>query len=148
MKTKTFFLLLLMMVVGMNQLSAQNGKGSGNKTDVYNFLVPEIEVSFDIICDDKLVDVLVNTDAYYIKCRDHYKNGVWTAWNMHLNNVAFISEKTGEVFKLQGTERGTMEGMDYTFGNLIGNNGSHYIMNIIMDPKDEWRVVDASFRCH
>ena len=147
MKTKTFLLLCLFTGFVLIQLSAQNGKGSLNKTDVVDWPVPELVVSFEIWCDGVLVDVVHNTEPFLLRCRDHYKNGEWTSWNYHLNNIPFVGEITGEKFKLNGTERGSMGGLDYTFGNLIGEDGSHYIFHIVADTND-WTVVEAWAECH
>ena len=109
--------------------------------------VPELVATFDIKCDNGVIDQVQNQDPYFLKCRDHYKNGVWTAWNYHYNNVTFVSTITHEVFKVQLTEQGSWEGMDYIDGNLIGDKGSHYIMKLVVNPMD-WSLVDASFSCH
>ena len=147
MKTKIFLLICLMLGIMTTQLSAQNGKGSINKTDVYDWPVPELVVTFEIVCDGVLVDIVHNTEPFLLRCRDHYKKGEFLSWNYHLNNILFVGEITGENFKLNGTERGSMGGLDYTFGNLIGDKGSHYILHIISDTND-WTVVESWAECH
>jgi len=115
------------------RLSAQNSR------DVYDWPVPERLVTFDIYCGGKLVDQVQNTVAYTLKCRDKYKNGEWSDYNQHLNNVDFVSLWTGEFFRNQGHEKGTWKGtvwMGEITSNLIGNQGHHYIIREVyeLDP--------------
>jgi len=147
MKTRTFVILCILMGLAATPLSAQSGKGEGNKTQVYDWPVPANAIITEVICDGVPVDVVTNAEPFLLQVVEHYKNGEVTSWNYHLNNIKFISE-TGEVFKFQGTERGSVKGgLDYTFGNMIGSLGNHYIMKLILDSND-WSVVDVSFSCH
>ena len=149
MRTKIFLLSCLFMGFVNNQLLAQNGNGILNKTDVVDWPVPELVVSFEIWCDGELVDIVHNTEPYLLKCRDHYKNGEWTSWNYNLNNIPFVGEITGENFKLNGTERGSMDGLDYSFGNLVGDKGSHYFLHIIAYADlESWTIIDSWAECH
>ena len=148
MKTRTFLILCLLMGFAAIRLSAQSGKGEGNKTQVYDWPVPAMVVITEVICDGVTVDVLTNAEPFILKCVDHYKNGEWTSYNYHLNNVKFISTWTDEVFRFQGTERGSfIGGLDYTFGNMIGNKGSHYVMKLTINISD-WSIVEVSSNCH
>lgn len=148
MKTRTLFILCLLMGFAATRLSAQSGKGEGNKTQVYDWPVPAMVVITEVICDGVTVDMLTNEEPFLLQIVEHYKNGELTSWNYHLNNIKFISTWTDEVFSFQGTERGSLiGGLDYTFGNMIGNNGSHYIMKLTLDIND-WSVVEIGFNCH
>ncbi len=148
MKIKIFLLVCLFIGIGLTKLSAQNSR------DVYDWPVPAFVVQLDVYCDGQLVDQVINTTDYILKCRDKYKNGEWTAWNQHLNNVAFESTRTKETFKMQGHEKGAFnEGMGYgefRF-NLIGNKGSHYIVSIEykLDP-NTWELTELNSKavCH
>lgn len=148
MKTKTLLLVCLFIGIGFIQISAQNSR------DVYDWPVPEWVVINDIYCGDLLVDQVQNTVAYTLKCRDKYKNGEWSDYNQHLNNIEFVSLWTGEIFKLQGHEKGTWTGTVWIgemTGNLIGNQGHHYIIREVysLDPMT-WEMTTLERRsvCH
>ena len=148
MKTKILLLLFLFAGLGVNRLSAQNNR------DVYDWPVPESVVNLDVYCDGQLVDQVQNLEAFTLKCRDKYKDGVSAAWNQHLNNVSFISLLTGELFKFQGHEKGTwnpVNGIGESRSIMIGNCGSHYIMTIFYELNPEtWELTVIEIRsvCH
>jgi hypothetical protein len=148
MKTKVFFFLFLLIGLATIRLSAQNAR------DVYNWPVPAGVVQLDVNCDGQIVDQLVNTLDYTLKCRDKYKDGNLEGWNQHLNNVNFVSLWTGETFTLQGHETGQFD-MAMGYGQfssiLIGSKGSHYIMTVFyeLDP-NTWILIETEIKskCH
>jgi hypothetical protein len=115
------------MGFGMTRISAQNSR------DVYNWPVDANVVTFEIFCNGQLIDVLTNATPYLLKCRDKYKDGDWVAYNQHLNNIQFESLQSGETFKCQGREMGTIDvPSQMAYGNMmglfIGNKGSKYMI--------------------
>ncbi|MBE0679374.1 MAG: hypothetical protein IH592_11480 [Bacteroidales bacterium] len=148
MKTKTILLACLLSGIGLTQISAQNSR------DVYNWPVPESVVILDVYCGGQIIDQVQNTVPYTLKCRDKYKNGELSDYNQHLNNIQFVSLMTGELFKLQGHEKGTWNGSVFigeVTGNLIGNQGHHYITREVyaLDPFS-WEITTLERRavCH
>lgn len=142
MKTRIFLLVCLFMVIGLTRLSAQNSR------DVYNWPVPASVVNLDVYCDGQLVDQVQNTSDYILKCRDKYKDGVWIEWNQHLNNVTFKSLWTGELFVIEGHEKGEWDptvGYGEFTTMLRGNKGNHYIFRITyeLDPIT-WELTETS----
>ena len=149
MKTKTFLLLCLLSGVTFTRLSAQNSR------DVYNFTVPELVVTIDVVCDGVLVDQLQNITPYLLKCRDKYKNGEWIYNFHHLNNAAFGSLWTDEIFSAQVHEKVASVNTGLTLtdewsSNFIGNKGSHYIIKgfLEMDLVTEELTMEFRSVCH
>jgi hypothetical protein len=65
---------------------------------------------------------------------DHYKNGE-LEWSMYKTNGSLTNRSTGEVFKIQESDKLLWSQGDYTFhANLIGNKGTHYILSGHFDP--------------
>lgn len=59
---------------------------------------------------------------------DHYENGE-LVWTMYKTNGSLTNTVTGEVFKIQESDKLIWSQADYTFhANLIGNRGTHYIL--------------------
>jgi hypothetical protein len=148
MKSKIYISLFLLMCVGVIQISAQNSR------DVYDWPVPELIVNLDIYCDGVLIDQIQNTDAYTLKCRDKYQDGIWKAWNQQLKNVSFISLWTQELFVVQGHEKGTWTpetGLGEFRFIAIGSHGNRYIVHITynLDPVS-WILTPIEIRsiCH
>jgi hypothetical protein len=135
MKTKAFLLFCLFLVIGMTRISAQNAQ-NGNGNDLYEWPVPQGIVTFEIICDGILVDLLTNSEPYSLWCRDHYKNGEFYWEKCSLTAIEFTSEFTGEVFTVKsGLEKWdeAQKGFDYLHITFIGNKGHHYIMQADYD---------------
>jgi hypothetical protein len=65
---------------------------------------------------------------------DHYKNGE-VVWTMYKVNGSLTNIPTGEVFKIQESDKLIWSKGDYTFhANLIGNQGGHYILSGRYNP--------------
>jgi hypothetical protein len=140
MKTKTFLLLCLFLGIGLNQLSAQNGKGGTNGTTTYLYL-NDYGWTFPIYCDGISVDEIFSSD-FYLKCRDHYTNGKLVKWTDSATNFTGNSTKTEEVFSISAQERGdnividengNWSGILYAHYFFKGNLGSHYFVRCKID---------------
>lgn len=150
MKTKTILLSFLFMGIGLTRLSAQNSR------DVYNWPVETNVMTLEIICNGQLVDVVTNTTPYFLKCRDKYANEEWVAYNQHLNNVQFEGLLSGETFKCQSHETGTINVMSQiAYGDfraiLIGNKGSKYLIGEQYELNMvtwEFKSIASSTVCH
>jgi len=65
-----------------------------------------------------------------------------------VNNVTLTSLKTGEVFKGQ-IHDGWIDDLYHVRFNLVGNMGSHYIINEIWaTPGGNWQLVESITDCH
>jgi hypothetical protein len=65
---------------------------------------------------------------------DHYKNGELD-WSIYNVTGTLTNRNTGEVFKIQESDKLLWSQGDYTFhANLMGNLGTHYILSGHFDP--------------
>ena len=149
MKTKTFLLLFLFFVIGLTQLTAQNGK-NGNGTIIYYCNVENLP-PLPVICDGATIDWL-SSKYFILKVVEHYVDGQY-AWNHNqVIRAEFFSTITGEVFNFKGDEKsyGGTTGMDYLFFNAIGNQGNHYIVHITWDwsANGNGKIVETHASCH
>ena len=65
---------------------------------------------------------------------DHYKNGE-LEWTKYSANGTLTNRNTGEVFRIQESDKFQYSIGDYTFhANLMGNQGTHYILFGHYDP--------------
>ncbi len=132
MKTKTFLLLCLFLVIGLTQLFAQipplppppdNKTGNGAVTYSYTW-----DAYWQPIDCDGFEDNLIGI----VSCRNvlFYKNGMPIRANTHIYGTV-KSPKTNEEFKLNEKDKGEYIGLEqsmvYWHFNLIGNLGTHYI---------------------
>jgi len=145
MKTKAFFLVFVLLSLGLNQISAQNSKSEGNRTLVYDYSV-DGTATIDIICDGQLIDQ-VSVSNFTLKARDHYKAGQFLYGNYSLNNFTCSSE-SGEVFVMHGflEKFNVAEGYDAMHFNLIGNQGHQYIIHVVYNL-DPWELMEAHGNC-
>jgi hypothetical protein len=140
MKTKTLFVLFLLLGVATIQLSAQTGAVKGIETK------PEIK-NFEIWCDGAVVDKL-NSEKYDLREIVFYKNGNLEWWKSHVNNVIFTSSITGEVFKGQVNDAWKEDiNLYHQQFFLIGNKGSHYLFRAEYDGTT-WTFIGYSSNCH
>jgi|WetSurSiteA1Bulk_404760.scaffolds.fasta_scaffold172449_2 hypothetical protein len=143
MKTKTFLLFCMLLSIAATKLSAQ-------ETRTYPYRdykeVPE-NYSLIIYCDGVEIDQL-SREAYILRQPTHYKDGEFTWWKGMVNNVKFTSIKTGEVFIGQ-IHDGWIEDLYHVRFNLIGNMGSHYIINEKWEtPGGNWQLIESNTDCH
>ena len=65
---------------------------------------------------------------------DHYNNGQ-LVWSIYNTTGSLTNRSTGEVFKIQESDRLIWTQGDYSFhANLNGDQGSHYILSGHFDP--------------
>jgi hypothetical protein len=65
---------------------------------------------------------------------DHYKNGELD-WSIYNANGSLTNRYTGEIFKIQESDKYLYSKGDFVFhANLIGNQGTHYILFGHFDP--------------
>ena len=149
MKTKTIFLLCLLLGLGSAQLFAQNEQ-NGTGTDVYDFEVTWVS-KIPVICDGQLLDLISTPMGLICEVRDHYNKGNWV-WEISLaNNYEFTSDLTGEIFIGHGAYKDRVlleEGKDYFQVNLKGNMGSHYIIQMVYDIFNNWEIIEVHANCH
>jgi hypothetical protein len=144
MKTKTFLLLCLFIGIAVNQLSAQ-----GTRTYPYREYkaVPVNAPPFKIYCDGEEVDQLSGED-YILRQPVHYKDGETTWWKGMVNNIKFTSIITGEVFRVQ-IHDGWIGDLYHVRFILIGNMGSHYIINEEWEtPGGNWQLIESNTDCN
>ncbi len=100
MKTKVFILLCLFIGIGLNQLSAQNGK---NGSGIVRFDFSVTGKFFPVFCEGAVVDLLYSPDGWTCYTTQHYVNGELTWYRDKPNkDVQMVSMNTGEVFSLGG----------------------------------------------
>lgn len=78
----------------------------------------------------------------------HYKDGNYTWWTGKVNNLIYISEWTGEVFKVQVKDGWCMKDNLYQIRfNIIGEKGNHYVIEgVFIMPN--WEQVSWTCDCH
>ena len=132
MKTKTFFLVILFIGIGLIQVSAQNGKiGTGAVTKPVHFDWDTYWIDIPVDCNTAEVDRLFGTVA--VKGEMFFNEGVF----MHENKIfigELTSENTDEVFSVNDHWKWEFPNL---FGtghlNLKGNKGTHYILIYTID---------------
>ncbi len=93
MKTKTFFILCLLLGIGLTQLSAQNSNSDGTRT--FSWYYPSLGWMTEVYCDGVQIDLIYGSgDAHVL---DHWKNYVWQ-WEMFTWSGTGVSVWTGEKF--------------------------------------------------
>jgi hypothetical protein len=81
-----------------------------------------------ISCDGVVVDYLEGGDIEW-HILDHYKNGE-LEWSIYKATGSLTIESTGEVFEIKESDKVDVLSGDFTFhSNLIGDQGSHYILS-------------------
>ena len=145
MKTKTFFILCLLLGIVTMQLSAQNGKnGSGTiKSDITvdNWSGP-------VFCDGVLSD-LITCSSLSVEVTVHYVNGV-EQWGINkVKTREFTSVNTGEVYKGEAMfdHWSDVKGIDKFHYNLIGDKGGNISLHITIDLST-FEFVDIQSNCH
>ena len=135
MKTKTFLLLCLFLGIGLTQLSAQNGKnGTGSATEKATWDTYYLDIP--VYCNNEVVDRLIGPVKMYNVL--HYNNGVFLWVNQQYDGEVTSSKPPYEVFTVKDICKYDMTSyIGFGHCNLIGNNGTHYILtymyNIVTD---------------
>jgi hypothetical protein len=125
MKTKTFLLLCLIIGIAMTKVSAQSSEMGNNHSYSYTTVLFSF---FPVYCNNALVETFTG----YLNYHDiaHYKNGVGE-WAISLCEGEFTSI-TNEVFRVNELDRYSIpiKGIHSSNINLVGNEGTHYILSI------------------
>ena len=125
MKTKTFMMICLLLGIGLQQLTAQNGKNNSGSEST-KFVWDAYYIDIPVYCNEAVVDRLIGSVNVHLI--DHYKNGV-LIWEKEQFDGEATSQETGEVFIVKDI----FEINAYTWEmtghcNLIGNYGTHYVL--------------------
>jgi len=86
-----------------------------------------------LVCDDVQVGYISGwpVDWHVI---DHYKNGE-IEWSIYKASGSLTLKSTGEVFEIQESDKIFYSKGNFSFhANLVGNQGSHYILSGNFDP--------------
>ena len=134
MKTKAFLLLCLLLVIGLTQLSAQNGK-NGNGTDTF-FWVWEITnidfgpywIEIPVNCDNTVIDRLEGeVTVHQINHFTTESEGWWDPAWVKQQFDGEVKSASSEVFKVKDILKGEApSAICPGHFNLVGNKGSHY----------------------
>jgi hypothetical protein len=152
MKTKVFFMLCFLLGIGLTKLSAQPAIGkSGSATSFETFI--DFAEKVPLNCDPNNIGFLVGT----VRCHFvlHYSNYDGIDLDYDWIKQQFIGElvleATNEVFKVNDILKA--EGPNFTQPctgqfNVIGNQGSHYIVNYLWsDWADPNNITIVSVKC-
>ena len=144
MKTKAFFMLCLLLGIGLTQLSAQNSKGTGS--DVYT--VAKLGWGCPVVCDGVQVDDLWGYgDAQII---DHYKNGEWQWETIIIKGIG--RNAAGEKFSFSEQDKifyspklGDYTWISHDNIKVRGEHNTLYNISLIINPYDgTWVVKNAT----
>jgi hypothetical protein len=144
MKTKTFLFVCLFLGMSMTQVTAQNGKnGTGSVST--KFVWDTYYLDIPVYCNEAVVDRLTGTVNTHLI--DHFKNGI-LIWEKEQFDGEAAGQKTSEVFKVKDIfEIDATTWVMTGHSNLIGSNGTHYILTYIYSSAtDTFEFVKAA--CH
>jgi hypothetical protein len=145
MKTKTFFLLCLLMSIGVAQISGQNSNLENTKSvvdyKVFGFGVP-------VYCEGVQIDWLVGwVEAHRVK---HIKDGVTEFTILRVKGEAQSTE-TDEYFTFMEMDKLEIpdEGVIFSHDHVKGDKGTVYNMSFFVDYSDplSWIVKNANAKC-
>ena len=153
MKTKTFFLLCLLLGIGTIQLSAQSNDKNINRSYAYWLEIP-MGGMFPVTCDGVDVDWLEYGMNLHVVA--HVQDGVFQ-WQIFETKWEATSSKTGEIFKGKELDKVIITSGDLPINitapaygtwrvNLQGNMGSRYQITIAVSyTSDEfnWSLIKA-----
>jgi uncharacterized protein affecting Mg2+/Co2+ transport len=126
-------ILIVIFLIGLTtqSLFAQIPVDPKNKTYVFQFDGSWWEAP--VYCDGVEIDYL-RVDNPKILWRVHFINGDIRSYAVNVMNGYVTSMKTGENFRLNGGDMVKVsEGLVQTHYNLIGDQGNHYIAQIVID---------------
>jgi hypothetical protein len=136
MKTKTFFILCLLLGIGLTKLSAQPAIGKSGNWVVDQYF--EFTEKVPLNCDYNTIVLLVgpvrsHTVLHYSNFDGNLDNADWFRQDFH---GELVLQGTNEVFKVSDIftckdPTLTLPGTGHF--NVIGNKGSHYIVNYLWD---------------
>jgi hypothetical protein len=124
------FSTVVLLFVFSSVVIAQNDKGINNRTFHFSYDWPGWNV--DVYCGSTYVDHLVgfaSVEAMYIimKQGDEYKGH-------YIMRGTAQSITSGEVFKVHEVDKEVPGEAFYATINLVGANGTHYVMKAVFDP--------------
>jgi hypothetical protein len=131
MKTKTFLLACLLLVIGLTQLSGQNS--NSQLTRAYQGWFAN-GWGCPVFCNDVMVDELEG--IFWEHCVDVVKNDFWVKEVAQLKGEATSTRFPYEVFQVNELDKIIpLEGANNMIGstwisrtNLVGNMGHHYVV--------------------
>ena len=149
MKTKTFFLLCLLLGMALTQLSAQ----TRSIVTYDSYTTPPNDVFWvPVVCDGETIDWLWAAN-YTIKNLGHFKDGNFEWYKSRWTDIVCTSESTGEVFTPYGGEKGGTNGSSDDFImeiklNLKGSMGTQYMLHVYINTLTwDWES-DTKSNCH
>ncbi|MFH0758502.1 MAG: hypothetical protein V2B15_14535 [Bacteroidota bacterium] len=140
MKTKTFFLVYLLLGFGLIQLSAQNSNSDGTYSlswvETVGWMAP-------IYCGGVEIDRIVGVvESHSVQ---HWKNGV-SQWKHYSMSGQGTSTQTDETFTFSEhvylTDKGEEWGTCHT--HLKGDKGTVYNISLILYTNGTWDVKNAT----
>jgi len=142
MKTNTFFVLCLLLGIGLTQLSAQptNKKGIGSVS--WDINGPGWYT--DVWCDGVWIAYMEGISTFNIV--DHYQNGVWQWRTMKICGVSTYST-TGEIYTFSEQDKiGIPDGAPKpnvwtSHANIKGDKGALYNISFIAIIDDDWNTI-------
>ena len=140
MKLKSILMILCLFAgAGLTQLSAQNPEPEGNSW--------WIEKTFGtyVLCDGVFVDYIYGHMKAHVV--DKYKDGIWVRQILQIHGEA-ESWKTGEKFKYsQVGKYYPTEDKSIFHYNLLGDEGSHYILRHLYEFEPAWSLTVLDAKC-
>ncbi len=139
MKSKAIFLICLFTVIGLTRLSAQIPEIGKSGSWAFTFILGGFSDNVPLNCDCGTIDLLVGT----VRCHTvyhwtHYDGNLYDwDWCRQQFDGELTSQLTQEVFKVSDILK--VEG-PYSANipvtghfNAVGNQGTHYIVNYVLD---------------
>jgi hypothetical protein len=135
MKTKVFFMLCLLLGIGLTKLSAQNGK---DITGSVAYSYPNIGFVSEIWCDGVFVDYIQGAATAHIV--DHYKNNLWQWEVLHFSGTA--TGLNGAIYTFSELDKWFVPKPDVWTGHTLikANNKAIYHVAYIINTND-WTAV-------
>jgi hypothetical protein len=147
MKTKVFILSCLFLCIGLNQLSAQNGR---NGSGIVRFDFNVAGKFFPVFCEGVVVDLLYSPTGWTCYATQHFVNGELTWYKDRPNSdVQMISVNTGEVFSTSAAfDHWNLKKDSFEWlGVFIGEKGNNYSFKIKFDTST-WEMIEINSKCH
>lgn len=141
MKLKSILVILCLIAgAGLIQLSAQNPEPEGNSYWV------ESTFGTYVICDGEFTDWIGGVMKAHVV--DKYKDGIWVRQIIQIHGEA-SSWKTDEEFKFKrvGKYYPTEDKSIFHY-NLLGDEGTHYILKHLYEFEPTWSITVISAKCH
>jgi hypothetical protein len=139
MKTKTLFLICLLLGIGLPRLFAQNSNSHGTYTEVWernvNWFAP-------VYCEGVEVDRIVNSSVHAFVIQ-HFKDGVSQFTHYNISGEG-ESTKTDETFTFNEHVIYTTQPPFMCHTHLKGNKGTVYNISILLNQDNTWEVKNAT----